>query len=162
MRCRKASVKDSQERKNMTFEQFQDEFLKWTIEKIEAKKEDGFPICPFARKARLQNKIQFINALSDRSVQLETFDKTNYEIGIAWLGDVCDMSLVEIELETLRKKHPDLLYFTSSTTSGHFAKNFTNCVFIQLYDDIMEKRKYLHSTKYYDSWPEDYYKLITG
>jgi len=146
----------------MTFEQFQDEFLKWTIEKIEAKKEDGFPICPFARKARLQNKIQFINALSDRSVQLETFDKTNYEIGIAWLGDVCDMSLVEIELETLRKKHPDLLYFTSSTTSGHFAKNFTNCVFIQLYDDIMEKRKYLHSTKYYDSWPEDYYKLITG
>jgi len=146
----------------MTFEEFQELFLKWTEEVIEAKKGDGFPICPFARRARLQNKIQFINALSDTSDQLETFDKENYEIGIAWLGDIRDMTLVEIELESLRKKYPDLLYFTSSTTSGYFAKNFTNCVFIQLHDDIMEKRKYLHSTKYYESWPEEYYKLITG
>ena len=145
----------------MTFEQFQDKFLKWTIEVIEAKKEDGFPICPFARKARLQNKIQFINALTNVSCKLQSFDKQNFEIGIAWLGDHCELDTVETELEILRKKNPDLLYFTSTTTSGHFAKNFTNCVFIQLRSEILEKREYLHTTKYYDSWPVDYYKLIT-
>ena len=145
----------------MTFEQFQDQFLKWTIEVIEAKKEDGFPICPFARKARLQNKIQFINALTNVSCKLSSFDKENFEIGIAWLGDHCELDTVETELKILRKKNPDLLYFTSTTTSGHFAKNFTNCVFIQLRSEILEKREYLHTTKYYDSWPLDYYKLIT-
>ena len=60
------------------------------------------------------------------------------------------------------EKHHDLLYFTSTTTSGHFAKNFTDCVFIQLRDDLVEKRKYLHTTRYYESWPLDYYKLITS
>ena len=59
-------------------------------------------------------------------------------------------------------ENPDLLYFTSTRESGHFVKNFTDCVFIQLKGDIMEKRKYLKNTKYYDSWPADYYKLITG
>ena len=59
----------------MTFELFQERFLKWTEETIEAKQDNGFPICPFARKARLQNKIQFINALTDVSGSLESFDK---------------------------------------------------------------------------------------
>ena len=142
----------------MTFTEFKDQFLKWTEEVIEAKKLDGFPICPFARKARLQNKIQFINATTEFLDQIESFDKEQYEIGIAWLGDSVNMKVVEYELDYLRHKHPDLLYFTSTTESGYFAKNFTNCVFIQLHDDIMEKRKYLHKSGYYDSWPEWYYK----
>ncbi len=146
----------------MTFELFQERFLKWTEETIEAKQDNGFPICPFARKARLQNKIQFINALTDVSGSLESFDKQKYQIGIAWLGDHVDMRSVEIELETLRKQNPDLLYFTSTTDSGFFAKNFTNCVFIQLVSDIMEKRKYLHTTKYYKDWPTWYYESICG
>lgn len=145
----------------MTFQDFQDTFLKWTEEVIEAKKPDGFPICPFARKARLQNKIQFIDARNDSMNNLESFDKENYEIGIAWV-DGCDMIDMEALTVQLKEKHPDLLYFTSTTDSGHFAKNFTNCIFIQLHDDIMSKRQYLHTTKYYDNWPDFYYKLICG
>lgn len=141
------------------FDEFQKKFLEWTENEIEAKKIDGFPICPFARKARLQNKIQFIDARDNQMDTYETFDKEHYEIGIAWV-DGCDMSEVEDMCDQLTKKHTDLLYFTSTTTSGHFAKNFTNCVFIQLRGDINEKRKYLHTTKYYDSWPEAYYKSI--
>lgn len=146
----------------MTFEEFQERFLKWTEEVIEAKKSDGFPICPFARKARLQNKIQFINATNDVISSLETFDKSQFEIGIAWIGENPEMDYIESELYLLSKKNPDLLYFTSTTESGHFAKNFTNCVFIQLRNDIMEKRKYLHTTSYYNNWPEEYYKIICG
>lgn len=145
----------------MNFQEFQNKFLEWTENEIEAKKLDGFPICPFARKARLQNKIQFIDARDNQSDTYETFDKDQYEIGIAWV-DGCDMDQVESVIEQQMQKHNDLLYFTSTTTSGHFAKNFTNCVFIQLRDDLTEKRKYLHTTKYYDSWPIDYYKLITS
>tara|TARA_R100000027_G_C2251022_1_gene94334 strand:+ start:4128 stop:4568 length:441 start_codon:yes stop_codon:yes gene_type:complete len=145
----------------MNFQEFQNKFLEWTENEIEAKKLDGFPICPFARKARLQNKIQFIDARDNQSDTYETFDKDQYEIGIAWV-DGCDMDQVESVIEQQMQKHNDLLYFTSTTTSGHFAKNFTNCVFIQLRDDLTEKRKYLHTTKYYDSWPLDYYKLITS
>ena len=144
----------------MNFQEFQNKFLEWTENEIEAKKLDGFPICPFARKARLQNKIQFIDARDNLTQSYETFDKEIYEIGIAWV-DGCNMSEVETIIEQQMQKHNDLLYFTSTTTSGHFAKNFTNCVFIQLRDDLTEKRKYLHTTKYYDSWPIDYYKLIT-
>ena len=145
----------------MNFQEFQNKFLEWTETEIESKKLDGFPICPFARKARLQNKIQFIDARDNQSDTYETFDKDQYEIGIAWV-DGCDMEQVESVIEQQMQKHEDLLYFTSTTTSGHFAKNFTNCVFIQLRDDLTEKRKYLHTTKYYDSWPIDYYKLITS
>ena len=145
----------------MNFQEFQNKFLDWTENEIEAKKLDGFPICPFARKARLQNKIQFIDARDNKESSYETFDKEIYEIGIAWV-DGCDMHQVENTIEQQMQKHNDLLYFTSTTTSGHFAKNFTNCVFIQLRDDLTEKRKYLHTTKYYDSWPIDYYKLITS
>ena len=145
----------------MNFQEFQDKFLEWTETEIESKKLDGFPVCPFARKARLQNKIQFIDARDNQMDTYELFDMDTYEIGIAWV-DGCDMRKVEEMCSSLTEKHPDLLYFTSTTKSGHFVKHFTNCVFIQLRDDINEKRKYLHTTKYYDSWPEEYYKLITS
>ena len=85
----------------------------------------------FARKARLQNKIPSIDARDNPTDTYETFDKIQYEIGIAWV-DGCDMDQVELVIEQQMKKHNDLLYFTSTTTSGHFAKNFTNCVFIPI------------------------------
>ena len=148
----------------MTFETFISTFLMWSESKIEQKKLDGFPVCPFARKARMQDKIQFIDARSLQTRDLETFNKDKYEIGIAWLGDISDEQIQDIEVicEKLAKKNPELLYFTSTRKSGHFIKNFTDCVFIQLRGDIMEKRDYLYNTKYYDSWPKDYFKLITG
>ena len=136
----------------------------WSEERIEQKKIDGFPVCPFARKARLQDKIQFLDCRSLQSYALEQFDRTQYEIGIAWLGDIDDDSVAEIEIicEQLAEKNPDLLYFTSTRKSGHFVKNFTDCVFIQLKSDILDKRNYLYKTDYYTSWPSDYFKLITG
>jgi len=146
----------------MNFETFQMKFLEWTEKSVESKKSDGFSVCPYAKKARLENKIQFINAISNTTDQLQSFDKEKFEIGIAWLGDNTDMQTVEYELEILRQKNPDLLYFTSTPDSGYFVQNFTNCVFIQLQQDIMHRRQQLHTTKYYDSWPEYYYKLICG
>lgn len=144
--------------------EFSKKFLEWTEEEIEAKKLDGFPVCPFARRARLQNKIQFIDSRDKENLvaSLMSFDKNTYEIGIAWLGDQESDYIADVEelLKDLAEKNPDLLYFTSTRKSGYFAKNISDCVFIQLRNDILEKREYLHSTKYYNSWPLDYYNII--
>lgn len=144
--------------------EFSNKFLEWTEKEIEAKKLDGFPVCPYARRARLQNKIQFIDSRVQETLldSFLSFDKDQFEIGIAWLGDQDDeyMSMVSSILADLSEKNPDLLYFTSTRTSGHFTKNISDCVFIQLKGDILDKREYLHTTKYYDSWPRDYYHSI--
>jgi hypothetical protein len=146
----------------MTFEEFKEAFLQWSIEKIEAKKPDGFPVCPYARKARMDNKVQYIDASDDVS-ELRNFDSENYEIGIAWLGhDDPNIKAAINTCDFLSKLNPHLLYFTSTTESGYFEKNISNCIFIQLKDDIMEKRDQLLETKYYDSWPAEYFHEITG
>lgn len=144
------------------FSEFTRKFLDWTEHEIEAKKSDGYAICPYARHARLNQKIQFIDGREQLNQALLSFDSDRYEIGIVWVGDQADMSAVEQVLVDIRPDHPALLYFTSTPTSGYFAKNFTNCVFIQLAGDIQEKRSQLHNTRYYDSWPEQYYRLIMG
>lgn len=143
----------------MTFEDFKKQFMHWSELSVEAKKSDGFPVCPYAKFARLNNKVQFLDARESIDA-LHDFDDTSYEIGIAWIGDNVDVDSVEIQLQIFKEQYPHLLYFTSTPASGHFAKNFTNCVFIQLRNDILEKRNQLHNTQYYDSWPEFYYKLI--
>lgn len=145
----------------MEFNQFIDKFIEWTISDVEAKKIDGFPVCPFARKARLTNAIQFLDCRDNLISSYEKFDKNTYEIAIGWV-DGQDITDVQLILDQLSKKNPDLLYFTSTPDSGYFVQNFTNCVFIQLRDDLESKRKTLHQTTYYDSWPEQYYKDITS
>lgn len=145
----------------MTFEEFQQQFIDWTINTIEAKKDDGFPICPFARKARLQNKIQFIDAREMSIDKFREFDEKKFEIGIAWI-EGNDLTPVPDMITQLETENPELLYFISTKESGHFAKNFQDCVFIQLRGDLEEKRAYLHTTRYYESWPAEYYKSILG
>ena len=146
----------------MDFETFVSTFLIWTEKKVEAKKDDGFPICPFARRARMMDLIQFIDARSNQKEMLRTFNRERYEIGIAWMGDG-DLSYDLEELASdMEEEFSDLFFFTSTNKSGHFVRNFTNCIFIQLKQDILDKRSYLDSTNYYKSWPAEYYKLITG
>ena len=146
----------------MTLDEFRIKFLKFAEESVEPLKDDGYPICPYAKSARIKNALQFVDARNN-VLALESFDHVKYQMAICWLGDVDDMSFIEKTCAELREKHPHLLYFTSTRTRGHFVKNFTDCVFVQRKSDLHEKRKHLHkNTTYYDSWPEDYYNLITG
>ena len=125
----------------MLFEEFKERFIEWSISSIEK------GICPFAKKARLENKIQFLDWSENEN---EQFDQDNYQIAIAWTDD----RIVNIP-------HTEsLYYFTSTKDSGYFAKNFTNCVFIQKKNDIDEKRTMLHDIGYYDNWPREYYEEI--
>ena len=146
----------------MTLDEFTIKFLQFVEESIEIKKDDGYPVCPYARSARMKQTLQFIDARNDLTT-LESFDPVAFQMGICWLGDVDDIAPIEKVCEELSVKNDNLLYFTSTRTSGHFVKNFTDCVFVQRKDDLMEKRTHLKdNTTYYSSWPIDYYKLITG
>lgn len=145
----------------MTFEEFKIKFINWLIDEIEpTNKETGFPVCPYAKRARLQERIQFIHIERGIYGEFLEFDPTRYDIGVAWLGEYVDG--IEDELKDLRKHNKDLLYYISTPTSGFFAQNFANCVFIQKRDDIEEKRKYLKGTTYYNNWPEWYYNEIVN
>jgi len=146
----------------MTLDEFQIKFLKFAEESVEPLKDDGYPICPYAKSARIKKALQFVDA-RDNVLALESFDYIKYQMAICWLGDVDDMSSIEKTCEEFREKHPHLLYFTSTRTCGNFVKNFTDCVFIQRKSDLLEKRKHIHeNTTYYDSWPVDYYNMIMG
>jgi hypothetical protein len=89
-----------------------------------------------------------------------------YMIAICWLGDepIYTQKYINQKLEEFNTDpaHKNLLFFLSNTESGAFAKNFTNCIFVQIKSDIMSRREYLKTTKYYENWTPEYFKYITG
>jgi hypothetical protein len=149
-----------------SFNDFRDDFLSWSESHIESVRPNGFPICPYARKARLGNEIQFIDARENINACVDDLDLKKYMIAICWLGD--EMAYTQKYIDAKIKqfsddpKHTNLLFFISNKESGAFVKNFTNCIFVQIKSDIMSRRAYLKHTNYYDNWPAEYYKYITG
>jgi hypothetical protein len=145
----------------MMFEEFKIKFIEWLINNIEpVSKETGFAICPYAKSTRLKEKIQFIHIEQGVCEEFLKFDSDTYEIGVAWLSE--NINGIEGKLTDLRNQNKHLLYYLSTPTSGFFAQNFTNCVFIQKRNDIEEKREHLKNTKYYSNWPEWYYNEIVN
>lgn len=147
----------------MKFEEFKKQFINWAIENIETVQLGSFSICPYAKQARLLNKIQFINASNKCYKTFLKFDESKYEVGIAWLGEnIKDINNINALLEELHDHNQDFFYFLSTPNTGHFAKNFSNCIFIQRKEDILNKRKFLLKTDYYKNWPTDYFNKIVG
>jgi len=146
----------------MEFENFKSEFMQFTIDKIEVDKGDGWPTCPYARKARLNGDIQFMdgrNALYTQSA-LETFDKSQYKMAVCWMGDDRDLDEMDNIASRMSDMYPEHHYFVSTELSGLFVKNFTRIIIIQIKEDITSRRKKLHKTSYYDSWTKEYYDEI--
>ena len=148
------------------FNNFVTDFLDWTKTVIEEKQPNGWPICPYARKARLDNEIQFIDVRDNIDRCHTQINLKKYMIAICWLGDepIYTQKYINQKLEEFNTDpaHKNLLFFLSNTESGAFAKNFTNCIFVQIKSDIMSRRQYLKTTNYYDNWTPEYFKYITG
>ena len=148
------------------FNNFVTNFLDWTKTVIEEVQPNGWPICPYARKARLDNEIQFIDVRDNIERCHTQINLKKYMIAICWLGDepIYTQKYINQKLEEFNTApaHKNLLFFLSNTESGAFAKNFTNCIFVQIKSDIMSRREYLNTTKYYENWTPEYFKYITG
>ena len=140
-------------------------WIKTFVEKPNTLLGDWAP-CPYARKARLDNEIQFIDVRDNIDRCVSGLNLKKYMIAICWLGDepIYTQKYIDQRLDEFNSDpaHKNLLFFLSNTESGAFAKNFTNCIFVQIRSDIMSRREYLKTTNYYDTWPVEYYKYITG
>jgi len=149
-----------------SFNDFKDKFLSWSESLIEEKQPNGFPICPYARHARLNNEIQFIDIRDNIDRCISSLNLKKYMIAICWLGDepIYTSKYINQKLDDYNSDpaNKNLLFFLSDTQSGVFAKNFTNCIFVQIKSDILSRREHLKTTKYYDNWTPEYYKYITG
>jgi hypothetical protein len=140
------------------FEQFKKDFTDWMIDQLEVNKEDGYPTCPYARTARVQDKLQFIDCSGSNPDAMLEFDPRVKMVGVCWFGD--DVDLDTINLEQMKELNSDLMYLQSTKTSGHFVQNISNVILIQIRSELLRRRASLHKSSYYDSWPAEYYKEI--
>ena len=140
------------------FEQFKKDFTDWMIDQLEVNKEDGYPTCPYARTARVQDKLQFIDCSGSNPDAMLEFDPRVKMVGVCWFGD--DVDLDTINLEQMKELNPDLMYLQSTKISGHFVQNISNVILIQIRSELLRRRASLHKSSYYDSWPAEYYKEI--
>jgi hypothetical protein len=150
--------------KAMEFEAFKNDFIKFTMDVIEQDKGDGWPVCPYARKARVNGEIQFMDGrdLSYSKTALETFDKSQFKMAVCWMGDDCDIDVLDSITSEMRELYPKYHYFVSTELSGLFVKNFTRIIIVQIKEDIEDRRKKLIKTNYYDSWTQEYYDEIVN
>ena len=140
------------------FEQFKKDFTDWMINQLEVNKDDGYPTCPYAKTARVQDKLQFIDCSGPNPDAMLEFDPRVKMVGVCYFGDGVDLDT--IDLETMSELNPDLMYLQSTKTSGHFVQNISNVILIQIRAELLRRRASLHKTSYYDSWPAEYYKSI--
>ena len=75
----------------MTLDEFQSKFLEFTEKQVEPLKDDGYPVCPYAKSARIKRALQFIDGRNDLTI-MDTFDPKTYQMGIVWLGDLDDIT----------------------------------------------------------------------
>jgi hypothetical protein len=138
------------------FQQFKDKFIDWSIQNVEIKKPDGWLVCPYAKSARISNSIQFIDARNDLVKAIQSYD-TQYQIGIAWLGD----SVSNQERQSIRKILASdaidesivcLLSAPDSRSTTVMAVSYY--VILHSKSDFLKKRRYLFEQGYYENYDD--------
>lgn len=132
----------------------------------------GYPPCPFAKKALIENKIKF--------TKTEDFDNYIRKLLISWDNNVdvvCVICNEDIDskymVETVKKINIDfmprgficledhkLIPETINKISLNNGKY--NIVLCQKLEKINNATKKLLNTKYYDNWPTDYFNEVVS
>jgi hypothetical protein len=129
---------------------------KW-IEYISIKRPEinGFPICPFASKAKYE-------------VITSTFIK-GLKAGIELIKNT-DTQIVIVDIEEnylFRSMNDDLVCFydhpdDNNEINGVRTNSEMTLLLIQKLSDVNEANEILKNTKYYDTWSKEYYEKIVG
>ena len=108
----------------MNYEEFKTAFIEWSINNVEPDKGDGWPVCPYARKARLNGEIQFMDGRNtDKTLSvLETFDDDTFNMAVCWMGSDCPVETITEIANKASELHPQYYYFVSTETSGNFVQ----------------------------------------
>ena len=153
-----------------------EDILSWSKDFLEIpnKHLNNFPVCPYAKKTRLENKIKIIEH-NDSETFLEAVVKesNNFKSKISIVA-CSDLSLTADELADyvhalnivfvpkdvyLMASHPedfdeeiDFLQDTAWESHNDFLM-----VLIQSFDELEEASKSLKKINYYNNWNEDYF-----
>jgi hypothetical protein len=154
----------------MDFDQARIEIQQWIIDFVERPnpKLNGWPPCPYARQARLQNKIKICKGLDPfgdllRLGSIHPFDVIAfvYDPKI-WLGDEFEFMIHNSNRGFLHERnlhalsdHPDCPEIVNDVilNQGTYAISF-----VQELDKLNSAAGDLAKKEYYKDWPEQYLK----
>lgn len=155
----------------MDFAQAQQDVMAWLTQFVEQPHPAlaGWPPCPYARKARLDNKFA-MKAGTEPYWDLMRVDLGTLDV-IAFVYDPADFAAAEFENLVQRANqgfllardlialpdHPDAPEIVNSVTmnQGQWA-----IVFVQALRKLDAHAKNLADRGYYHDWPEDYLKIL--
>lgn len=150
--------------------QIRRQLIDWMIDFVEKPNPllSNWPPCPYARQARLQNKIEtfFIHDVSniDSFIREKISVLDNYDVLIFCIDpkkingtDLADqvnklnLSLCELDY-ILLEDHPEIVEVLNGV-----AMNFNHCalIFAQKLSKLQDASKQLQSKGYYDHWPKE-------
>lgn len=136
----------------------EDHILKW-ISKISIKRDElgGFPICPFASKA----KFKIIECQVKDIMPISGYDILFYVI-----EDYFDLDAINFWVEFYNLMYPEYIFLEDHSTSDSYINGIQtnngkyNLILCQNREDLRKNRKNLALTEYYTHWDEKYLKEI--
>lgn len=150
-----------------------EEIKSWIINFVEVKTSifGNLPVCPFARKARIQNQINYVvtdlsnidNIISN--INDNDFIKYSTLLLIDTHNKIDRQTKEQIE-DTINKKCPNnwaVYCLADEDLIFNGFKSRTNKYPIIIVTDLKEVEKAeasLHKTRYFDNWNEEHYKRL--
>lgn len=138
------------------FEIFKNNFIEWSLNVAEKIQENGIPLCPYAKSARVTGNIKFFDGRHDLKKCLVEYTGEE-DMGVIWLGDNSDKSAIESILDNQRKLFPNIIYFQSTPDTGHIGPSFTDTIIMHRMSDYLIKQRKNWEKGYYNQFP-DYFK----
>lgn len=132
---------------------------------------NNMPKCPYAKRALIENKIQFYESEKD-SLELikDIIGKwtENIEVAVIKIDDnISPTELSKLAIEA-NKQHTDFLILDDhidveeKIQDVDFSNNKYNILLCQKRDKVEAARKFLHKAGYYENWDKDYYNSVVS
>ena len=155
----------------MDIKQARIDIQRWIMEFVERpnSKLQGWPPCPFARQARLQNKIDIRKGYDPFADLMHLGHLDNFDVVVfvydpkAWAADefeymigACNRGFLHTRNMHALGDHPDCPEIVNDVIMNQGTYALT---FVQLLDKLNSSARDLAAKGYYNGWPENY---LTG
>lgn len=128
---------------------------------------NGFPICPFAKKAKYEViESTFYAGLKS---SLDIIHNTDTQVVVIVLDEEYTVKQLESLCEQYNKNlmAEDIVIFFDhpediNEINGIKTNSGMTLILVQRLSDLNEANEILKNTKYYDTWSKEYYEKIVG
>ena len=150
----------------------------YLIQFVETKQEifNNFPVCPFAKRERIENKIKFVECsfknIDTTKIIDETHNWLNGDYSTLLYVDIGDADFIETNhfhrcIDALTDKEDVNTFLFHKESKRKFGGMYTRrsprpFIMIGYKDHIGEKKKQLLKTKYYDKLNNEEYGILNS